>query len=44
MHYGWNAFARDDTRPTITAKNGGARIMPSNDFTEVNVSLQSQFP
>jgi len=35
MHYWWNAFALDPRRPTITAKNG-ARIEPSNDFTEVN--------
>ena len=35
MHYGWNYFARDTSRPTITAKNGGDRIEPSNDFTEV---------
>ncbi len=41
MHYWWNAFALDNTRPTITAKNG-ARIVPSNDFTKVNVSHQTK--
>jgi len=34
MHYSWNAFALDTSKPTISAKNG-AKIKPSDDFTEV---------
>ena len=35
MHYPWNMFAVDDTKPTITAKDGVTNIVPSDDFTEV---------
>ncbi len=42
MHYWWNAFALDDTKPTITSKNGD-KIMPSDDFTEV-IILNPQMP
>ena len=34
MHYSWNEFALDKSKPTITAKNG-QKIEPSKDFTEV---------
>ena len=45
MHYRWNAFAWDESRPTITAKSNNARIEPSNDFTEVYIFIcaQSEF-
>ncbi len=34
MHYKWNTFALDRSKPTITAKNG-QKIEPSKDLTEV---------
>ena len=34
MHYGWNYFAKDGTKPTITAKDG-TKVEPSKDFTLV---------
>lgn len=39
MHYSWNAFAKDGSKPTITAKYGDARIEPSKDLTEVSSPL-----
>lgn len=41
MHYRWNAYAVDGTRPTLSDKNGGPRIEPSKDFTEVNYSYNN---
>jgi len=35
MHYPWNVFALDDTKPTITTKDWVTNIVPSDDFTEV---------
>jgi len=37
MHYPWNMFAVDDTKPTITTKDGVTNIVPSDDFTEVTL-------
>ncbi len=36
MHYEWNAFAIDTTKPTITAKDG-SKIEKSEDFSRVNI-------
>lgn len=34
MHVGWNDFAIDPTKPTITAKDG-SNIEPSEDLSRV---------
>lgn len=34
MHYGWNYFAKDRTKPTLTDKRGN-KVGPSKDFTWV---------
>ena len=34
MHYGWDAFAQDSSKPTLTDKNGN-KVGPSDDFTLV---------
>lgn len=36
MHYEWNAFAIDDEKPTITAKDG-SNITRNEDFSRVNI-------
>lgn len=35
MHYRWNDFAQDETKPTITAKDG-SYIESSEDFSRVS--------
>jgi len=34
MHYGWNDFAKDPTKPTMTDKKGN-KVGPADDFTLV---------
>lgn len=34
MHYNWNHFAVDETKPTVTDKNGN-KVGTSEDFTLV---------
>lgn len=36
MHYEWNAFAIDNEKPTITAKDG-SNITRTEDFSRVNI-------
>ena len=39
MHYGWNAFAKDRSKPTIISKVGKNNIEPSDDLTLVLLFL-----
>lgn len=38
MHYEWNAFSIDETKPTITAKDG-SKIERPEDFSRVNIKF-----
>ena len=41
MHYEWNEFAIDDSKPTITAKDG-SNITRNEDFSRVNINSFSK--
>ena len=36
MHYGWNTFAIDRKRPTITNTDGSPVVRNRESFTKVN--------